>query len=66
MSGDDEAARKERAKNLRSQISRLKEGAASDNKESCPSEESQEKSDTGKSPRDFINERMRERDKEES
>ena len=64
MATDDEAARKERSDKLRAQISRLKKPEASDASD-CVPEEPQSESPAGKSPRDFINERMRELDKKD-
>ena len=64
MATDDEAARKERADKLRAQISRLKKPEESDASE-CAPEEPKSESPAGKSPRDFINERMRELDKKD-
>jgi len=66
MSTDDEAARKSKAEHLRAQISKYKkkDGAAEDDKDACASEEPESKSTAGKSPRDFVQERMRELDKE--
>jgi hypothetical protein len=64
MATDDETARKERADKLRAQISRLKNPDKSDTS-TCVPEEPQSESSAGKSPRDFINERMRELDKED-
>ena len=61
MAKDDQAARDSKAEMLREQISRLKNqdnGGAE--KESSSSENPQTKS-----PRDFVNERMREMDEEE-
>jgi hypothetical protein len=65
MPDDDEAARKSRADDLRKRIDSLKHeqsGGAETN--AAPREES-EPSDGGKgvSPRDFINEKMRELDR---
>lgn len=66
MAKDDEAARKSRAEELREQISKLKnQDDAGDEKEPSQSEDSQTKNRSGKSPRDFIRERMRELDEEE-
>jgi hypothetical protein len=66
MAEDDEAARKSRAEKLRGQISRLKNhDDAGDEKEPSQSEDSQTKTRSGESPRDFIRERMRELDEEE-
>jgi hypothetical protein len=66
MAEDDEAARQDRAEKLRGQISRLKkQDDAGDEQESSQSEDSQPQTRSGKSPRDFIQERMRELDEEE-
>lgn len=72
MSTDDEAARKRKAEQLRAQISRYKkkEDAGEDtdaggDTESCASEEAAPESHAGKSPRQFVEERMREIDKED-
>lgn len=64
MSADDEAARKRKAEELRAQISkyRKKDHAG---EESCAQEETPSKSPAGKSPREFVEERMRELDEEE-
>lgn len=66
MSGDDEAARKKKAEHLRAQISKYKkkDDAAKD-AECDESEEHESKSSEGMSPRDFVEERMRELDKED-
>ena len=61
MAEDDEGARASRADKLRERISRLKEGG--DEGES--SEPEGEKHGAGKSPREFVHERMRELDEEE-
>ena len=61
MAKDDQAARDSKAEKLREQISRLKnQDNAGTEKESSSSENPQTKS-----PRDFVNERMREMDEEE-
>ena len=61
MAEDDEEARASRAEQLRQRISRLKEGGdAADSPQPGG-----EKHDSGKSPREFIHERMRELDEEE-
>ena len=61
MAKDDQAARDSKAEMLREQILRLKnEDNAGAEKESSSSENPQTKS-----PRDFVNERMREMDEEE-
>ena len=61
MAIDDQAARDSKAEMLREQISRLKnQDNAGAEKESSSSENPQPKS-----PRDFVNERMREMDEEE-
>jgi len=61
MAKDDQAARDSKAEMLREQISRLKnQDNAGTEKESSSSENPQTKS-----PRDFVNERMREMDEEE-
>ncbi|HEY0761939.1 MAG TPA: hypothetical protein VGD61_06160 [Pyrinomonadaceae bacterium] len=65
MSGDDEAARKKKAEHLRAQISKYKKkDAAAGDAESDESED-ESKSSEGMSPRDFVEERMRELDKED-
>jgi hypothetical protein len=62
MPEDDEAARKSRADKLREQISRLKNrGDAGGDKEASEPDDAR----PAKSPRDFINEKMRERAEEE-
>ena len=61
MAKDDQAARDSKAEMLREQISRLKnQDNAGTEKESSSSENPRTKS-----PRDFVNERMREMDEEE-
>jgi len=61
MVKDDQAARDSKAEQLREQISRLKnQDNAGAEKESSSTEEPQTKS-----PRDLVNERMREMDEEE-
>lgn len=61
---DDEAARKRRAAKLREQISKLKKPEADEEEEADQSEH--QKTESGnKSPRDFINERMRELSEED-
>jgi hypothetical protein len=66
MAKDDEAARKSRAEKLREQISKLKnQDDPGDEKEPSHPEDSQTKTRSGESPRDFIHERMRELDGEE-
>ena len=61
MDKDDQAARDSKAEMLREQISRLKnQDNAGAEKESSSSEPAQTKS-----PRDFVNERMREMDEED-
>ena len=61
MAKDDQAARDSKAEMLREQISRLKnQDNAGTEKESSSSENPQTKS-----PRDFVNERMREMDEEQ-
>ncbi len=57
---DDEAARKRRAAKLREQISKLKKP------EKDNDDQDDQKPESGtKSPRDFINERMRELDEDQ-
>jgi hypothetical protein len=64
MSTDDEAARKSKAEHLREQISKYKKkDDAGEGEES--SDEPESKSPAGKSPREFIHERMRELDEED-
>lgn len=66
MAEDNEAARKSRAEKLREEISKLKErNDAGDEEKRSQSEDAQPSTGSGKSPRDFINERMRELDEEE-
>jgi len=66
MSGDDEAARRERSEKLRAQISSYKKkGSVQDDKGSGVAEDQPSGSHAGKSPREFIQERMRELDREE-
>ena len=61
MDKDDQAARDSKAEQLRERISRLKnQDDAGAEKDSSSSENAQTKS-----PRDFVNERMREMDEEE-
>jgi hypothetical protein len=61
MPKDDQAARDSKAQKLREQISRLKDqDKAGAHKESSSAEDPRPKS-----PRDFVNERMREKDEEE-
>ena len=63
MSQDDEAARKARAQKLRGQISKYKkQDDAGEEEKSGSSERSKNESQGGKSPRDFIQDRMRELD----
>ena len=63
MTTDDEAARKRKAEQLRAQISKYKKkDEAGEGKESCAPEEPETKSTPGQSPREFIDERMRELD----
>ena len=65
MSQDDEAARKMRAQKLRAQISKLTKPAdAGAENESDSSEEPESEPQHSKSPREFIEDRMRELDKE--
>ncbi len=61
MSNDDEAARRNRSESLRAQISKYKKREGDE--QSVP-EDPEDKSHAGKSPREFIQERMRELDKE--
>ncbi len=61
MGTDDQAARDSKAQKLREQISRLKD---QDNAR-APKESSSADDSRPKSPRDFVNERMREMDEEE-
>lgn len=65
MAKDDEAARKSRAEKLREQIAGLKNQQDDDEKEATGSKDSETKSDSDMSPRDFINKRMRELDTKE-
>jgi len=65
MAMDDEAARKARSEKLRTQIDRLKKKDGSDTSTSVP-EKPDCDSSGGKSPREFIHERMRELDEEDS
>lgn len=61
----DEAERKRKAEQLRAQISRYKKkGDVGEDKESCVPEGPESKSPAGKSPREFVQERMRELDEE--
>jgi len=60
MSQDDETARKIRAQKLRAQISKLRKPDAAGESDSAEEEESEPQH--GKSPREFIEERMRELD----
>jgi len=63
MSGDDEVARRERAEKLRAQISRYKKkDNVPDDESSAEPEEPRSDSHAGKSPREFIQEKMRELD----
>jgi hypothetical protein len=63
MTQDDEAARKSRAQKLRGQISKLKKDETEEEKVPDPREEPEKQPHLGKSPREFIQERMRELDK---
>ena len=66
MSEDDEAARKSRAQKLREQISKFKKkDEAAEEQDAGSSEEPESEPHGGKSPREFINERMHELDKED-
>ena len=63
MMQDDEAARKSRAQKLRAQISKLKKQDETEEENvSDPCEEPEKQPHRGKSPREFIHERMRELD----
>lgn len=64
MSKDDEAARKKKAEQLRAQISKYKKKDDAGEEGSLEPEDPQTNSATGKSPRDFIQDRMRELDEE--
>ena len=65
MSTDDEAARKSKAEHLRAQISKYKKkDDTGEDKDPCAPEEPESKSTAGKSPREFIHDRMHELDKE--
>lgn len=61
---EDDDARADRAERLRQQISRLKKQEEEGEGSSPHAEHEQPDDRTGKSPRDFINERMRELDGE--
>lgn len=63
---DDEAARADRAEKLRERISRLKKQDEGGGDEASPHHEgARTGAHPGRSPRDFIQERMRELDEEE-
>ncbi len=62
MAQDDEAARKSRAEKIREQISSLKNPDEVGDDKAPRSPEDPNKSQGGKSPRDFIHERMRDLD----
>ena len=61
MAKDDQAARDSKAEKLREQISKLK----NQDNDGADKESSRPEGPQTKSPRDFVNERMREMDKEE-
>jgi hypothetical protein len=64
MTEDDEAARKSRADDLRKRIDSLKhEQSGGGETDAAPRDESEPSGGKGVSPRDFINEKMRDLDR---